>query len=156
MTINEKALLVCDFIESTNIVTRFGSLCTNQTDKGLPIGVGLTPDCKGNIYSYDENEACTAYAYISDIRSTGNFSEVEVTLTVNVFSSAKQNGENMSTYTRAVELYNQMWKKYKNNVNLVTPSKANKFASLEFMSIEYSFRVFGSCEVPEFGDPICH
>jgi hypothetical protein len=155
MTLKDKVLSIADFINSTGIVTRWGSWCNNMTDKGLPYGVGLLPDCKGNIYSYDENEACTAYIYVSGIESTGQNNEIKVTVQINIFSSAKQNGENISVYNRSIALFNEMYKKYRNDIRLFSPSKTSKYETLEFMAIEYSFMSYGTCEIPDFNEAIC-
>lgn len=155
MTLKEKVISISDFIQATYIVTRWGGWCNNLTDKSLPVGVGLIGDCKGNTYSYDEDEACTAYLYVSGVESTGTLNQIRVTVQINIFTSARQNGENISVYNRSIALFNEMYKKYKNDIRLFTPSKLNKFETLEFMAIEYSFLTYGECEIPTFDDPIC-
>ncbi len=145
-----------EFIEETGIFSRWGNLCVNKTDKGMPYGIGTISDCAGNIYGYDENQQCSGYMYINNITSkqpTIKSIELDVEMHINIYTPHKQIGETNNYFIKPLELMGKLSrKKY---VCKFVNQTSNKYSFQEIATIAVNLRVFVPCDDVIYNDPIC-
>lgn len=140
-------------IVATNLVTDWGGWCVNKTDKEMPYGIGTNNNVSGKLFGYNDNEITTGYLYVRNIESIGKFNQVEVTVTVNIFTPVKKIGENIQTFQVPLMIFGQLQKNYK-NVRFYTPT-SEKYSFQEMSSIDIKFTINSPCDISALNDPIC-
>jgi len=145
-----------EFIESTNVFTRWGNFCVNRTDKGMPYGIGTISDCAGNIYGYDENETCAGYMYVNNITSKQpnvKVIELDVEIHINIFTPSKKIGETNNYFIKPLELLGKLVRQ-KYTCKFINQT-SNKYSFQEMATIAVNLRVFVPCDSVIYNDPIC-
>lgn len=140
-------------IIATNLVTDWGGWCVNKTDKEMPYGIGTNNNVSGKLFGYNDNEITTGYLYVRNVESIGKFNQVEVTVTVNIFTPVKKIGENIQTFQVPLMIFGQLQKNYK-NVRFYTPT-SEKYSFQEMSSIDIKFTINAPCDISALNDPIC-
>lgn len=147
----DQVVSISEFINNTGLISRWGGWCINKTDKEMHYGIGIEPDCKGNIYGYDDNEVTTSYLYVESI--IGETNPATATIAINVFTPSKKIGELTNTYAISLNLFAILKKKYK-DVSISTPNP-QKYAFQEWSTIRIRIRAFGICSPQSVNDSIC-
>lgn len=145
-----------DFIESIELFNRWGKLCVNKTDKGMPYGIGTISDCAGNIFGYDDLIPCTGYMYVNSITSkqpTVKTIELDVEIHINVFTPHKQIGELNNYFSKPLDLLGRLVRK-RYSARFVQHS-SNRYSFQEVATIAVNLRVFVPCESITYNSAIC-
>ncbi|MFO0201561.1 MAG: hypothetical protein ACK528_00360 [Alphaproteobacteria bacterium] len=145
-----------DFIQTTGVFSRWGKLCVNKTDKGMPYGIGTESDCAGNIFGYDDLIPCTGYMFVNQIVSklpTPKTVELDVEVHINIFTPHKQIGELTNYFSKPLDLLGRL---VRNRYNArFVQQNSNRYSFQEVATIAVNLRVFVPCESITYNSAIC-
>lgn len=158
MTILEKLEAISAHVQTLDLFTSWGGICTHYADKQVPYGVGTTRECAGNIYGYNEKER-SGYIMLQNIAPapiTGVQNRFEVTARIYSFIPYKLIGNTSAGFDVPLKLVQALYTRFRPKYTFAFDmQRVERFPDFEVGFVSITFYQYGECGDLTIGAQIC-